>query len=177
MDTILKLLYAVTITALLVSCGGDSSSEDAAEKEMKSPKPIETGAIVVPDRSTLIISIKAALFSFDREKNIISSFTFDKMECGNGFRLCEDIMKLAGGNTMSFTASGDASDYEGDLEFSRKVSGIFIVGKKELKADLLFIVRPGEEGAVFFGGILTFKNESIFKNATDEVSMYVKGKK
>ena len=176
MDTILKLLYAVIIIALLVSCGGDSSSEDAAEKEMTSLKPIEVG-VIVPDRSTSIISVKASLFSFDREKNVISSFTFDKIECGNGFRLCEDIMKLAGGNTMSFTASGDASDYEGNLELSRKVAGVFMVGKKELKADLLFTIRPGEEGAVFFGGILTFKNESTFKNATDEVSMHVKGKK
>jgi len=78
---------------------------------------------------------------------------------------------------MSFTASNDASDYEGSLEFSRKVSGIFIVGKKELKADLLFTLRPAEEGVILFEGMLTFKNESTFKNTNDEVSMHVKGKK
>ena len=159
MDTILKLLYAVAITVLLVSCGENSSPE----KEVIADKSVSMAA-------------KATLFSFNREKNIISNFSFDKVECRNESMLCEEAMKLSGGNAMSFTASGDASDYEGNLEFSRKVSGIFIVGKKELKADLLFTVRAGEEGAVFFGGMLTFKNESTFKNATDEVSMHVKGK-
>ena len=174
MDVILKLLYAVTITALLVSCGGDSSNEDVAKKEMLGPQPIEAG--VIADKS-VSMAAKAALFSFDREEDIISNFTFDKVECMNESMLCDQVMKLAGGNTMSFTASNDASDYEGNLEFSRKVSGIFIVGKKELKADLLFTLRPGEEGVVFFGGMLTFNNESTFKNAADEVSIRVKGKK
>jgi hypothetical protein len=175
MDTMLKLLYAVTITALLVSCGGDSAPEDAAKKEMTSPQPI-AGAIS-SDRSTSIMAATAASFSFDREKKVISNFTFDKVECRNDLTLCKELMKLAGGNTMSFTASGDASYYEGNVEFSRKVAGVFMVDKKELKANLLFTIRPGEEGAISFSGMLTFKNESTFKYATDEVSIRVKGRK
>jgi len=171
MDTMLKLLYAVTITALLVSCGGDSATEDAAKKEMTRPQP-KTEVI-----RSASMAAKSSSFSFDREKRVISNFTFDEVECRNDLRLCGEVMKFARGNTMSFTASGDASDYEGDLEFSRKVAGVFIVDKKELKADLLFAIRPVEEGAIFFTGILTFKNESTFKYAADEVSVRVKGRK
>jgi len=159
MDTILKLLYAVAITVLLVSCGGNSSPE----KEVIADKPVS-------------IFTKAASFSFDRAEHVISNFTFDKVECPNELMLCEEIMKLSGGQSMSFTASGDASDYEGNLEFTRKVAGVFVVGKNELKANLLFTVRTDKEGIIFFGGILTFNNAATFKSADDEVSMYVKGK-
>ena len=170
------LLKLMSVVALVIAPSIAMNTTATINEEMTSPQSLETGAIV-SDRSPLTIFAKAASFSSDREENIISNFTLDKVECANELMLCDQMMKLAGGNTMSFTASNDASDYEGSLEFSRKVSGIFIVGKKELKADLLFTLRPAEEGVILFEGMLTFKNESTFKNTNDEVSMHVKGKK
>ncbi|MGY8989802.1 MAG: sodium/proton-translocating pyrophosphatase, partial [Flavobacteriales bacterium] len=170
------LLKLMSVVALVIAPSIAMNTSATVNQEMTSPQPIKT-VVIASDRSTPIMVAKAASFSFDRDKRIISNFTFDKVECRNDSPLCNEMMKLAGGNTMSFTASGDALDYEGNLEFSRKVAGIFIVGEKELKVDLLFTVRAGEEGAVLFGGMLTFKNESTFRNAANEVIIRVKGKK
>ena len=53
MDTILKLLYAVTITVLLVSCGGNDKTTDA-------PKPENT--LVKDNKITEILKKKSVIY-------------------------------------------------------------------------------------------------------------------
>ena len=155
MGTILKLLYAVAISLLLVSCGGNSS----AENEVISEKPVS-------------IFAAATSFSFEREDYVISNFTFEKVESPNELMLCNEIMELSGKQAMSFTALEDASDYDGK-DFSRKVLGVLVIGRNEFKVEFLFNVKKDNNG-VSFTGILTFNGGNILKN--DNITLSVKGK-
>jgi len=171
MNILIKLtcLIGLVIAPIL----GGSTEGSHSNDEMLSPQPIEVGVMTSSESSSMTAQV--ASFEFDRDLKVISAFTFNSVECNSKVVLCNEVNELAGKKEMSFSASTDALDYKGELEFDRKVKGILIVGKDEIPAELLFNVRKVDEGAMFLG-MLTFKNISMFKYAADEVSIYLKGK-
>ena len=109
MNTTLKLLYAVTITVLLVSCGGNDKTTDATKLENTLVKDSKITEILTKKS---VIYGKAESFEFNLlEEEEVKKFNITKivmpadMTCAADTKLCEEISSLIGGNKLVFSSS------------------------------------------------------------------------
>ena len=173
MNILIKLTCLIGLVIAPILGESTVTHTELNSEEMLSPQPSEVGVMKSVESSSM--ATRATSFTFDRKNRVVSSFTFKNIECKGEGILCKEVMKVSGKKEMSFKSASDAVDYTGNLEFDRRVNGILVIGRNEIKAELLFNVRKANEGALFLG-MLSFDNESTFKYATDKVSIYIKGK-
>ena len=175
MNILIKLtcLIGLVIAPIL----GEGTANSNANEEIQKPKLFELEVISSAKYSTVKSTVKSIVtsFTFDREGNVVSNFTFENLECEDGSMLCHELIEFSRGEGMSFAASSNAFDYKGGLEFDRKVKGILTIGRNEIKAELLFNVTKVNEATLFLG-MLSFDNESTFRYADDKVSIGIKGR-
>jgi len=172
MNILIKLTCLIGLVIAPILGEGTAIHTESLSEEMLSPQA-EVGVMRSVESSTM--TTKATSFTFDRKNRVVSSFTFKNVECQSESELCIEVMKASGLKEISFKSASDGVDYTGNLEFDRRVKGILVIGKSEFNAELLFNVKKVNKSSLFLG-MLTFNGGSIFKYASDEVSVYVKGK-
>ena len=173
MNILIKLTCLIGLVIAPILGESTAIHAESNSEEMLSPQPFEVGVIRSIESSSM--ATKATSFTFDRKNRVVSSFTFNNVECQSKAELCQEVMKISGLKEMSFKSASDAVDYTGNLEFDRRVKGILVIGKNEFNAELLFNVKKANNGSQFLG-MLTFNGGYILKYASNEVSIYVKGK-
>ena len=161
MNILIKLtcLIGLVIAPIL----GEGNGHSNTNKEMLSPQPAEVGV-----ESTEITAYMSS-FTVNRDKKIIKSFVSNKVEDCTG-NLCEVIKKKLEEKELSFIAFEDSGrNYSGNLKFDREVKGKLVIGEKKILSIFSFRIEESSKG-VLCNGVLTFKY------ASNEVSIYVKGK-
>ena len=174
MNTTLKLLYAVTITALLVSCGGgenDTNHKTPNPANNKDPKKLEE-KIVITDSALnkkSLISGYTESFEFNLQEeeeggtfNIITIVMSADMECFAGSVICDDIYDFLGESKLVFNALKEQADPIEDRSLGyrmRQKGNIEINGKKHTVS--LYYNKTSSNDKVGFEGKLVFELPAI----------------
>ena len=168
MNTILKLSYAVTITALLVSCGGNDKATDAPKLEntlVKDNKITES----LEKKSALYGKAESFEFNFLEEEegeklNITMIAVSADMNCTAEAKLCEEIFSFIGGNKLVFNALEEYADPIEDRSLGYRMmqkGNIEINDKKHTVS--LYYNKTSLDDEVGFEGKLVFEELSTIK--------------
>jgi len=176
MNTTLKLLYAITITALLVSCGGgenDTNHKTPNPANNKDPKKVEE-KIVITDSAlnkNSLISGYTESFEFNLQEeeeggtfNITMIVMPADMTCTADAKLCEEISSFIGGNKLVFNALEEYADPIEDRSLGYRMmqkGNIEINDKKHTVS--LYYNKTSLDDEVGFEGKLVFEELSTIK--------------
>ena len=180
MDTILKLLYAVTITTLLVSCVGNDKTTDALKLEnslVKDSKIIEAiekkpayytiaeSFDYVPIASSEFLSVTAIALSAD-------------MNCIEDVRVCEEISSFIGGKQVIFISSEEyALMAEESSSYRMMQKGTIEINNNTYSGTLYYNGEGNNELEVWFKGRLIFELSDIKSLKGEPLIIDIKGKK
>ena len=182
MNTTLKLLYAVTITVLLVSCGGNDKTTDA-------PKLINT--LVKDSKITDIIEKKSVLYgkAENFEFNLLEEEEGEKfnitmivmsadMDCTAEAKLCEEISSFIGGNKLVFSSSEEYALIEEESpEYRMMQKGTIEINDNTYSGTLYYSGEGNNEVSAWFHGKLIFELPLIKSLKGDPLIIEIKGKK
>jgi len=181
MNTTLKLLYAVTITVLLVSCGGNDKTTDAPKLE---------NTLVKDSKITEILEKKSAIYgkaeSFEfnlREEEEGRTFNMTMivisadMNCTAEAKLCEEIASFIGGNKLVFSSSEEYALIEEESpEYRMMQKGIIEINDNTYSGTLYYNGKGNNE-VVSFHGKLIFELPAIKLLKGEPLIIEIKGKK
>ena len=183
MNAILKLLYIVTITVLLVSCGGGENEKlpktPNSPDEYKSPKTVEA-KITITDlvlNKKSLISGYTESFEFNlREEEEGGTFNITMivmpadMTCTADAKLCEEISSFIGGNKLVFYALEEYADpiEDGSLGYRMMQKGNIEINDKKHTVSLYYNKRSFDD-EVGFEGKLVFEELSTIKSLKGEL--------
>ena len=181
MNTILKLLYAVTITVLLVSCGGNDKTTDAPKLE---------NTLVKDSKITDILKKKSAIygkaesfeFNFLKDEggeklNITMIVVSADMNCTADPMLCEEISSFIGGNKLVFSSSEEYALIEEESpEYRMMQKGIIEINDNTYSGTLYYNGKGNNE-VVSFHGKLIFELPAIKLLKGEPLIIEIKGKK
>ena len=182
MNTTLKLLYAVTITALLVSCGGNNKATDAPKLE---------NTLVKDNKITESLEKKSALygkaesFNFNlleeeegEKLNITMIVVSADMNCTAEAKLCEEISSFIGGNKLVFSSSEEYGLIEEELpEYRMMQKGTIEINDNTYSGTLYYSGEGNNEVSAWFHGKLIFELPLIKSLKGDPLIIEIKGKK
>ena len=179
MDTILKLLYAVTLTVLLVSCGGNDKTDDTLKLENTLVKDSKITEML---NKKPVIYGKAESFEFnfleDEEKlNITMIVISADMNCTADAMLCEEISSLIGGNKLVFSSSEEYAFLFGLIspEYRMMQKGTIEINDHTYSGALYYNGKGNNE-VVSFHGKLIFELPAIKSLEGESVTIEIKGK-
>ena len=181
MDTILKLLYAVTITVLLVSCGGNDKTTDAPKLEntlVKDSKITE----ILKKKSVLYGKAESFEFNFLEEEevekfNITMIVISADMNCTAEAKLCEEISSFIGGNKLVFSSSEEYALIEEESPEYRMMQKGTIEINDNTYSGTLYYSGEGNNEAAWFKGKLIFELPAIKSLKGEPLIIEIKGKK
>jgi hypothetical protein len=182
MNTTLKLLYAVTITVLLVSCGGNDKTTDA-------PKLKNT--LVKDSKITDIIEKKSVLYgkAENFEFNLLEEEEGEKfnitmivmsadMDCTADAKLCEEISSFIGGNKLVFNSSEEYGLIEEESpEYRMMQKGTIEINDNTYSGTLYYSGEGNNEVSAWFHGKLIFELPGIKLLKGNPLIIEIKGKK
>ena len=181
MNTTLKLLYAVTITVLLVSCEGNDKTTDASKLE---------NTLVKDSKITESLEKKSALYgkaeSFEfnlleeediKKFNITMIVISADMNCTAEAKLCEEISSFIGGNKLVFSSSEEYALIEEESpEYRMMQKGIIEINDNTYSGTLYYNGKGNNE-VVSFHGKLIFELPAIKSLKGELLILEIKGKK
>ncbi len=182
MKTILKLLYAVIITVLLVSCGGNDKTTDGPKLE---------NALVKDSKITESLEKKSALYgkaeSFDfnfskgdnfKKFNITMIVVSADMNCTAEAKLCEEISSFIGGNKLVFSSSEEyALREEESPEYRMMQKGTIEINDNTYGGTLYYNGDGSNKVSAWFYGKLIFELPAIKSLKGEPLIIEIKGKK
>ena len=182
MNTTLKLLYAVTITVLLVSCEGNDKTTDASKLE---------NTLVKDSKITESLEKKSALYgkaeSFEfnlleeediKKFNITMIVISADMNCTAEAMLCEEISSFIGGNKLVFSSSEEYALIEEESpEYRMMQKGTIEINDNTYSGTLYYSGEGNNEGAAWFKGKLIFELPAIKSLKGEPLIIEIKGKK
>jgi hypothetical protein len=182
MNTTLKLLYAVTIIVLLVSCGGNDKTTDA-------PKLKNT--LVKDSKITDIIEKKSVLYgkAENFEFNLLEEEEGEKfnitmivmsadMDCTADAKLCEEISSFIGGNKLVFSSSEEYGLIEEESpEYRMMQKGTIEINDNTYSGTLYYSGEGNNEVSAWFHGKLIFELPGIKLLKGNPLIIEIKGKK
>ena len=181
MNTILKLLYAVTITVLLVSCGGNDKTTDAPKLEntlVKDSKITES----LEKKSALYGKAESFEFNLLEEEevekfNITMIVMSADMDCTADAMLCEEISSFIGGNKLVFSSSEEYALIEEESpEYRMMQKGTIEINDNTYNSTLYYNGKGNNE-VVSFHGKLIFELPAIKSLKGELLILEIKGKK
>ena len=183
MNTILKLFYGVTITVLLVSCGGNDKTTDAPKLEntlVKDNKITE----ILKKKSVLYGKAESFEFNFLQEKeaekfNITMIVMSADMTCTAESMLCEEISSFIGGNKLVFSSSEEYGLISSDVESPeyRMIQKGTIEINDNTYSGTLYYNGKGNNEVVSFHGKLIFELPAVKLLRGEQLIIEIKGKK
>ena len=181
MNTTLKLLYAVTITVLLVSCGGNDKAADAPKLENTLVKNIKMTEIL---KKKSVIYGKAESFEFNLlEEDEVEKFNITMivmsadMDCTADAMLCEEISSFIGGNKLVFSSSEEYALIEEESPEYRMMQKGTIEINDNTYGGTLYYNGKGNNEVVSFHGRLIFELPAIKLLKGEPLIIEIKGKK
>ena len=182
MNTTLKLLYAVTITLLLVSCGGNDKTTDAPKLEntlVKDSKVIE----ILEKKSVLYGKAESFEFNLLEEEtedvtkfNITMIVMSSDMDCTADAMLCEEISSFIGGNKLVFSSSEEHALIEEESPEYRMMQEGTIEINDNTYSGTLYYSGEGHNDAAWFHGKLIFELSRIKSLKGEPLIIEIKGK-
>ena len=182
MNTILRLSYAVIITVLLVSCGGNDKTTDAPKLEntlVKDSKITE----ILEKRSVLYGKAESFEFNFLEEEevkkfNITMIVISADMNCIAETKLCEEISSFIGGNKLVFSSSEEYALIEEESpEYRMMQKGTIEINNNTYSGTLYYNGEGNNELEVWFKGRLIFELSDIKSLKGEPLIIDIKGKK
>ena len=182
MDTILKLLYAVTLTVLLVSCGGNDKTADTLKLEntlVKDSKIID----LLNKKSALYGKAESFEFNFLKEEdiekfNITMIVMSADMNCTAEAKLCEEISSFIGGNKLVFSSSEEYALIEEESpEYRMMQKGTVAINDNTYSGTLYYSGEGNNEVAPWFKGRLVFELPELKSLKGAPLIIEIKGKK
>ena len=182
MNTTLKLLSAVTITVLLVSCGGNDKTNDAPKLENTLVKDNKITDIL---KKKSVIYGKAESFEFHfREEEEVDKFNItmivmsaDNMDCTADAMLCEEISSFIGGNKLVFSSSEEYALIEEESPEYRMMQKGTIEINDNTYSGTLYYNGKGNNEVVSFHGKLIFELPAVKLLKRESLIIEIKGKK
>ena len=181
MNTTLKLLYAVTITVLLVSCGGNDKTTDAPKLENTLVKDSKITDIL---KKKSVIYGKAESFEFNLpEEEEVEKFNITMivmsadMDCTADAMLCEEISSFIGGNKLVFSSSEEYALIEEESPEYRMMQKGTIEINDNTYSGTLYYSGEGNNEVVSFHGKLIFELPAIKSLKGELLILEIKGKK
>jgi hypothetical protein len=179
MNTILKLLYAVTITVLLVSCGGNDKPTDAPKLENTLVKDNKITEIL---KTKSVLYGKAESFEFNsleevKKFNITMIVISADMNCTAEAKLCEEISSFIGGNKLVFSSSEEYALIEEESPEYRMMQKGTIEINDNTYGGTLYYNGKGNNEVVLFHGRLIFELPAIKLLKGEPLIIEIKGKK
>jgi len=182
MNTILKLLYAVTITVLLVSCGGNDKTTDAPKLENTLVKDSKITDIL---KKKSVMEGKAESFEFNSlEEEEVEKFNITMivisadMNCTAEAKLCEEISNFIGGNKLIFSSSEEYGLIEEESPEYRMIQkGTIEINDNTYSGTLYYHGKGNNEGGAVFTGKLIFELPAIKLLKGESLIIEIKGKK
>ena len=182
MDIILKLLYAVTIAVLLVSCGGNDKTTDAPKLEntlVKDNKITE----ILKKKSVMYGKAESFYFNFLEENegeqfNITMIVMSADMTCTAEAKLCEEIFSFIGGNKLVFSSSEEYGLISSDQESPeyRMIQKGTIEINDNTYSGTLYYSGKGDNEVTWFKGKLILELPAIELLKGDPLIIEIKGK-
>ena len=182
MNTILKLLYVITITVLLVSCAGNDKTTDALNLEntlVKDSKIID----IIEKKSALYGKAESFEFNLLEEDdvtklNITMIVMSADMNCTADAMLCEEISSLIGGNKLVFSSSEEYALIDEDSpEYRMMQKGTIEINDNTYSGTLYYNGEGNNEVSAWFHGKLIFEFPVIKLLKRDPLIIEIKGKK
>ena len=174
MNITLKLFYAVIITILLVSCGGNDKTTDAPKLENTLVKDNKITEIL---KKKSVMYGKAEIFEFNlleegggEKFNITMIVMSADMDCIADAMLCEEISSFIGGNKLVFNALEEYADPIEDRSLGYRMmqkGNIEINDKKHTVS--LYYNKTSLDDEVGFEGKLVFEELSTIKSLKGEL--------
>jgi hypothetical protein len=181
MNTTLKLLYAVTITVLLVSCGGNDKTTDAPKLENTLVK--DSKIIEILEKKPALYG-KAESFEFNlleeeevKKFNITMIVMSADMTCTAEAKLCEEISSFIGGNKLVFSSSEEYALIEEESPEYRMMQKGTIEINDNTYGGTLYYNGKGNNEVVLFHGRLIFELPAIKLLKGEPLIIEIKGKK
>jgi hypothetical protein len=182
MNTTLKLLYAVTITALLVSCGGNDKDTDAPKlenilvKDNKITESLEKKSVLYGKAENFEFNL---LEEEEGEKfNITMIVMSADMTCTAEAKLCEEISSFIGGNKLVFSSSEEYGLIEEESpEYRMMQKGTIEINDNTYSGTLYYSGEGNNEVSAWFHGKLIFELPEIKLLKGDPLIIEIKGKK
>ena len=182
MDTILKLLYAVTITVLLAGCGGNDKTTDAPKLENISVKDTKNTDIL---KKKSVLSGIAESFEFnflkkeEAEKlfNITMVVMSADMPCNSDDILCEELSNFIGKNKFVFSSAEEYALREEESPEYRMMQKGTIEINDNTYSGTLYYNGDGNNEVVLFHGKLIFELSEIKSLNGEPLIIEIKGKK
>lgn len=181
MNTILRLSYAVIITVLLVSCGGNDKTTDAPKLEntlVKDSKITE----ILEKRSVLYGKAESFEFNFLEEEevkkfNITMIVISADMNCTTEAKLCEEISSFIGGNKLVFSSSEEYALIEEESpEYRMMQKGTIEINDNTYSGTLYYSGEGNNEMSTWFKGKLIFELPAIKLLKGAPLIIEIKGK-
>ena len=183
MNTTLKLLYAVTITVLLVSCGGNDKTTDAPKLENTLVKDSKITEIL---KKKSVIYGKAESFEFNllEEEEEVEKFNITMivmsadMNCTADPMLCEEISSFIGGNKLVFSSSEEYALIEEESpEYRMMQKGTIEINDNTYSGTLYYSGEGNNEVSAWFKGKLIFELPAVKLLKGEPLIIEIKGKK
>ncbi|HIG32863.1 MAG TPA: hypothetical protein EYQ09_05440 [Flavobacteriales bacterium] len=181
MNTTLKLLSAVTITVLLVSCGGNDKTNDAPKLENTLVKDSKITEIL---KKKSVIYGKAESFEFNSlEEEEVEKFNITMivmsadMNCTADAILCEEISNFIGGKKLVFSSSEEYALIEEESPEYRMMQKGTIEINDNTYSGTLYYNGKGNNEVVSFHGRLIFELPAIKSLKGEPLIIEIKGKK
>ena len=181
MDTILKLLYVVTIIVLLVSCGGNDKTNDALKLE---------DTLVKDNKITEILKKKSMFYSKAEsfECNFLEEEEFVKfnitmvvisadMNCIADAMLCKEISSFIGDHKLVFNSTEEYALIEEESPTYRMMQKGTIEINDNTYSGTLYYSGEGNNEVEWFQGKLVFALPAIKSLKGDLLILEIKGKK
>ena len=184
MNIILKLFYGVTITVLLVSCGGNDKTTDAPKLENTLVKDNKITEIL---KKKSILYGKAESFEFnilEKKEGMTFNMTMivisADMTCTAEAMLCEEISSFIGGNKLVFSSSeeyGLISSDEESPEYRMIQKGTIEINDNTYSGTLYYSGEGNNEVSAWFKGKLIFELPAVKLLKGEPLIIEIKGKK
>ena len=182
MNTTLKLLYAVSITVLLVSCGGNDKTTDAPKLKNTLVKDSKIKDII--EKKSVLYG-KAENFEFNlleeeegEKLNVTMIVVSADMNCTAEAKLCEEISSFIGGNKLVFSSSEEYGLIEEELpEYRMMQKGTIEINDNTYSGTLYYSGEGNNEVSAWFHGKLIFELPVIKSLKGDPLIIEIKGKK
>jgi len=184
MDTILKLLYAVTITVLLVSCGGNDKTTTDAPK-LENTLVTDSKITEILNKKPIIYG-KAESFEFISLEEEVETFNITMMivmpadiNCIADTMLCKEISSFMGEKKLVFSSSEEYALIEEESpEYRMMQKGIIEINDNTYSGTLYYKGEGNNEvESSWFHGKLIFELPAIKSLKGELLILEIKGKK
>jgi hypothetical protein len=182
MNIILRLLYAIIITVLLVSCGGNDKASDAQDIDNTLVK-VKDSKIKETLKKKPLMYGKVESFEWVNDPLSESSFSINRfiipadLNCIGAPELCKEVSSFIAGNKLVFNSSEEYALIEGDSpEYRMSQKGTIEINNKTYSGALYYSGEGNIGGGSWFKGRLTLELPELKALKGELLMLEVKGK-